>query len=124
MPVHYCITILGIRVPLCGTVMEPQHPLECDKQQERHEYLFLLNLIMLINSNNSNAANNSNGKRTAQPSEMGKYSTPELQAAFDAGRALGRTEGMLSYQRHIMNQLFAENQKLNQKLQEQKGGSL
>nr|DAJ56814.1 MAG TPA: hypothetical protein [Caudoviricetes sp.] len=40
MPVHYCITILGIRVPLCGTVIEPQHPLECDKQQERHEYLF------------------------------------------------------------------------------------
>ena len=81
---------------------------------------FLLNLIMLINSNKSNAANNSNGKRTAQPSEMGKYSTPELQAAFDAGRTLGRTEGMLSYQRHIMNQLFAENQKLNRKLQEQK----
>ena len=77
---------------------------------------------MSINSNDSNAANNSNGKRTAQPSEMGKYSTPELQAAFDAGRALGRTEGMFSYQRHIMNQLFAENQKLNQKLQKLKGG--
>lgn len=92
---------------------------------------------MLINSNNSNAANNSNGKRTAQPSEMGKYSNPELQAilasgspystlelqaAYDAGRAIGGTEGMLSYQKHLMNQLFAENQKLNQKLQEQKGG--
>ena len=35
------------------------------------------------------------------------YSTLELQAAYDAGRAIGRTEGMLSYQRHIMNQLFA-----------------
>ena len=68
------------------------------------------------------SGNNSTQQPTAQPSEMGKYSTPELQAAFDAGRALGRTEGMLSYQRHIMNQLFAENQKLNQKLQEQKGG--
>lgn len=53
-----------------------------------------------------------------------KYPTPELQAAYDAGRAIGRTEGMLSYQRHLMNQLFAENQKLNQKLREQKGGSL
>ena len=112
--------IFGKRVPLCETVMGPQHPLECDRQQERHEYLFLL--YMSINSKDSNAANNSNGKRTAQPSEMGKYSTPELQAAFDAGRALGRTEGMRSYQRHIMNQLFAENLKLNQKLQEQKGG--
>lgn len=68
------------------------------------------------------SGNNSTQQPTVQPSEMGKYSTPELQAAFDAGRALGRTEGMLSYQRHIMNQLFAENQKLNQKLQEQKGG--
>ena len=76
MPVHYCITILGIRVPLCGTVMEPQHPLECDKQQERHEYLFLLNLIMLINSNDSNAANNSNGNRTANPPKW--VSTPHL----------------------------------------------
>ena len=67
------------------------------------------------------SGNNSTQQPTAQPSEMGKYSTLELQAAFDAGRALGRTEGMLSYQRHIMNQLFAENQKLNRKLQEQKG---
>ena len=73
---------------------------------------------MLINSNDSNAANNSNGKRTAQPSEMGKYSTPELQAAFNTGREIG----MLSYQRHLMNQLFNENQKLNEKLREQKGG--
>lgn len=68
------------------------------------------------------SGNNSTQQPTAKPSEMGKYSTPELQAAFDAGRALGRTEGMLSYQRHIMNQLFAENQKLNQKLQKLKGG--
>ena len=68
------------------------------------------------------SGNNSTQQPTAQPSEMGKCSTPELQAAFDAGRALGRTEGMLSYQRHIMNQLFAENQKLNQKLQKLKGG--
>lgn len=44
---------------------------------------------MSINSNKSNAANNSNGKRTAQPSEMGKYSTPELQAAFNTGREIG-----------------------------------
>lgn len=51
-----------------------------------------------------------------------KYPTPELQAAYDAGRAIGRTEGMLSYQRHLMNQLFNENQKLNEKLREQKGG--
>jgi hypothetical protein len=87
---------------------------------------FLLNkqIYQFMSSTEKNclSGNNSTQQPTAQPSEMGKYSTPELQAAFDAGRALGRTEGMLSYQRHIMNQLFAENQKLNQKLQEQKGG--
>ena len=120
MPVHYCITILGIRVPLCGTVMEPQHPLECDKQQERHEYLFLLNLIMLINSNDSNAANNSNGNRTAQPSEMGKYPTPELQAAFNTGREIGRTEGMLYYIKHASENMQKEAEKLNSKSQTQK----
>ena len=120
MPVHYCITILGIRVPLCGTIMEPQHPLECDKQQERHEYLFLLNLIMLINSNDSNAANNSNGNRTAQPSEMGKYSTPELQAAFNTGREIGRTEGMLYYIKHASENMQKEAEKLSAKLQMQR----
>lgn len=84
----------------------------------------------------TSGVNNSNATSTSTH-ETGKYSNPELQAilasgspystlelqaAYDAGRAIGRTEGMLSYQRHIMNQLFAENQKLNQKLQEQKGG--
>ena len=33
-------------------------------------------------------------------SEMGKYSTPELQAAFNSGREIGRTEGMLYYIKH------------------------
>lgn len=68
----------------------------------------------------------SNNSTPIQPNETVsvKYPTPELQAAYDAGRAIGRTEGMLSYQRHLMNQLFNENQKLNEKLQEQKGGSL
>ena len=50
------------------------------------------------------------------------FAQSAIEEARSAGRALGRTEGMLSYQRHIMNQLFAENQKLNRKLQEQKGG--
>ena len=31
------------------------------------------------------SGNNSTQQPTDQPSEMGKYSTPELQAAFDAG---------------------------------------
>ena len=93
--------------------MGPQHPLECDRQQERHEYLFLL--YMSINSKDSNAANNSNGKRTAQPSEMGKYSTPELQAAFNTGR-----EGMLYYIKHASENMQKEAEKLNSKLQAQK----
>ena len=80
--------------------------------------------------------NNSSATSTSTH-ETGKYSNPELQAILASGspystleRGEGngnwcfccRNEGMLSYQRHIMNQLFAENQKLNQKLQEQKGG--
>ena len=92
--------------------------LECDRQQERHEYLFLL--YMSINSKDSNAANNSNGKRTAQPSEMGKYSTPELQAAFNTGREIGRTEGMLYYIKHASENMQKEAEKLNSKLQAQK----
>lgn len=75
---------------------------------------------MLINSKDSNAANNSNGKRTAKPSEMGKYSTPELQAAFDTGRKIGRTEGMLYYIKHASENMQKEAEKLNSKLQTQK----
>ncbi len=93
---------------------------------------------MSINSKDSNAANNSNGKRTVQPSEKGKYSsselqailasgspysTLELQAAYDAGRRIGRIEGMISYQRHLIENLQKENVQLNQKLQTQKGGN-
>lgn len=50
------------------------------------------------------------------------YPTEELQAAYDAGRRIGRIEGMISYQRHLIENLQNENQTLNQKLQEQKGG--
>ena len=75
---------------------------------------------MSINSNKSNAANNSNGKRTAQPSEMGKYSTPELQAAFNSGREIGRTEGMLYYIIHASENMQKEAEKLSAKLQMQR----
>ena len=75
---------------------------------------------MSINFNKSNAANNSNGKRTAQPSEMGKYSTPELQAAFNSGREIGRTEGMLYYIKHASENMQKEAEKLSAKLQMQR----
>ncbi|TCO87685.1 hypothetical protein EV202_13036 [Bacteroides heparinolyticus] len=52
------------------------------------------------------------------------YSNPEQQAAFDAGRAIGRTEGMIIYQQHIIKQMTDECVKLRTKLQEQKGGKL
>lgn len=51
------------------------------------------------------------------------YSTLELQAAYDAGRRIGRIEGMISYQRHLIENLQKENVQLNQKLQTQKGGN-
>ena len=37
-------------------------------------------------SKNCLSGNNSTQQPTAQPSEMGKYSTPELQAAFNSGQ--------------------------------------
>jgi len=99
--------------------------------------LCCINFITVYAKNNEiyNQQNNSKPDVTSTH-ETGKYSNPELQAilasgspystlelqaAYDAGRTIGRTEGMLSYQKHLINQLFAENQKLNQKLQEQKG---
>ena len=59
-------------------------------------------------------------KTTAKPSEMGKYSTPELQAAFNTGREIGRTEGMLYYIKHASENMQKEAEKLNSKLQAQK----
>lgn len=50
------------------------------------------------------------------------YPTEELQAAYDAGRRIGRTEGMIIYQSHLIENLKKENVQLNQKLEEQKGG--
>ena len=64
--------------------------------------------------------NNSTQQPTAKPSEMGKYPTPELQAAFNTGREIGRTEGMLYYIKHASENMQKEAEKLNSKLQTQK----
>lgn len=64
--------------------------------------------------------NNSKSSVTAQPSEMGKYKTPELQEAFNKGRAIGRTEGMILYIKHISENMQKEAEKLSSKLQTQK----
>lgn len=53
-----------------------------------------------------------------------EYPTPELRAAYDAGRRIGRIEGMIAYQRHLIENLQKENMQLNQQLQEQKGGQI
>ena len=66
------------------------------------------------------SGNNSTQQTTAKPSEMGKYSTPELQAAFNTGREIGRTEGMLYYIKHASENMQKEAEKLNSKLQTQK----
>ena len=78
---------------------------------------------MPTNNEIYNQPNNSKPDVTSTH-ETGKYLTPELQAAYDAGRQVGRTEGMIIYQRHLIENLQSENVKLNQKLQEQKGGSI
>lgn len=51
---------------------------------------------------------------------MGKYSTPELQAAFNSGREIGRTEGMLYYIKHASENMQKEAEKLSAKLQMQR----
>ncbi|RHU31024.1 hypothetical protein DXD68_04340 [Parabacteroides sp. TM07-1AC] len=63
--------------------------------------------------------NNSNTTSTSTH-ETGKYSTPELQAAFNTGREIGRTEGMLYYIKHTSENMQKEAEKLNSKLQAQK----
>ncbi|MEG1545202.1 MAG: hypothetical protein RR382_11890 [Tannerellaceae bacterium] len=45
-----------------------------------------------------------------------KYPTSELQAAYDVGRAIGRTEGMIAYQKHLIENIQKDNVKLTQKL--------
>ena len=57
---------------------------------------------MHYTNENGLSGNNSTLQPTAQPSEMGKYKTPELQEAFNKGRAIGRTEGMILYIKHII----------------------
>ena len=76
--------------------------------------------IMSKQRNIDLSGNNSTQQPTAQPSEMGKYSTPELQAAFNTGREIGRTEGMLYYIKHASENMQKEAEKLNSKLQTQK----
>ena len=66
------------------------------------------------------SGNNSTQQPTAKPSEMGKYSTPELQTAFNNGREIGRTEGMLYYIKHASENMQKEAEKLKSKLQTQK----
>ena len=63
--------------------------------------------------------NNSNTTSTSTH-ETGQYSTPELQAAFNTGREIGRTEGMLYYIKHASENMQKEAEKLNSKLQAQK----
>ena len=77
-------------------------------------------LVMSKQQNICLSGNNSTQQSTAQPSEMGKYSTPELQAAFNTGREIGRTEGMLYYIKHASENMQKEAEKLNSKLQTQK----
>lgn len=53
-----------------------------------------------------------------------EYPTPELRAAYEDGREIGKIEGMILYQRHLIENLQKENMQLNQQIQEQKGGQI
>ena len=51
-----------------------------------------------------------------------RYSDPEKQAAFEEGRKVGRVEGMISYQKHIVEFMQEENERLREKLKRMEGG--
>lgn len=82
-----------------------------------------VNFIRMTKNNEIYNQPNNSKLDVTSPHETGKYSNPELQAAYDAGRRIGRIEGMISYQRHLIENLQKENVQLNQKLQTQKGGN-
>lgn len=48
-----------------------------------------------------------------------QYSSPQeddLQAAYEKGRKVGRLEGMIAYQKHLVGNLQKENEKLTTQL--------
>lgn len=52
---------------------------------------------------------------------IGKNSTDqqkEVQAAYEKGRKIGRIEGMITYQRHLVGNLQKDNEKLAEQLAE------
>lgn len=46
--------------------------------------------------------------------------TLKLQAAYEKGLKIGRIEGMITYQKHLIENLQKENELLNKQLQKQK----
>lgn len=42
----------------------------------------------------------------------------EIQAAYEKGRKVGRIEGMIAYQRHLVGNLQKDNEKLGEQLAE------
>lgn len=40
----------------------------------------------------------------------------EVQAAYEKGRKIGRIEGMIAYQRHLVGNLQKDNEKLSEQL--------
>lgn len=82
-----------------------------------------VNFIRMTKNNEIYNQQNNSKPVVTSTHETGKYPTLELQAAYDAGRRIGRIEGMISYQRHLIENLQKENVQLNQKLQTQKGGN-
>ena len=81
-----------------------------------------VNFIRMTKNNEIYNQQNNSKPVVTSTHETGKYPPLELHAAYDAGRPIGRIEGMISYQRHLIENLQKENVQLNQKLETQKGG--
>lgn len=54
----------------------------------------------------------------ASVANKSNYTEEEIKAAYEKGKSEGRIEGMLAYQKRLIDNLQRDNASLNQKLQE------
>lgn len=58
------------------------------------------------------------GKENAVEAKKSSYTEEDLRDAYQKGRRIGRVEGMIAYQKKLVENLQKDNAALNQKLSE------
>lgn len=67
--------------------------------------------------------NNSRAQSTSTHETSAKYKDSKQQSAYEVGLKEGRIEGMIAYQKHLIQNLQRENQQLTERLLSEKGGN-